>query len=195
MHETRVWFVGWEDPLEQEMATHSSILAWKIHGQRSLVGYSSKVSDMTEQPSNSFIDWTTQQPLTTKGHQHTIVLFGLFLSIKLSGQLCRLSFPKMVSAMISFLYNLLSYGLAPPSARNLCWPGSCFDKRLWQIIYNRRWRDRPRGTEVLDVWMKYPHMHGSSVLLAPCGLKTSHSGTFLVVQRLRLHVSNAGGRG
>ena len=94
------------------MATHSSILAWKIHGQRSLVGYSSKVSDMTEQPSNSFIDWTTQQPLTTKGHQHTIVLFGLFLSIKLSGQLCRLSFPKMVSAMISFLYNLLSYGLA-----------------------------------------------------------------------------------
>ena len=25
---------------EQEMATHSSILAWKIHGQRSLVGYS-----------------------------------------------------------------------------------------------------------------------------------------------------------
>ena len=22
--------LGWEDPLEQEMATHSSILAWKI---------------------------------------------------------------------------------------------------------------------------------------------------------------------
>ena len=22
---------GWEDPLEKEMATHSSILAWKIH--------------------------------------------------------------------------------------------------------------------------------------------------------------------
>ena len=22
--------VGWEDPLEEEMATHSSILAWKI---------------------------------------------------------------------------------------------------------------------------------------------------------------------
>ena len=26
--------------LEKEMATHSSILAWKIHGQRSLMGYS-----------------------------------------------------------------------------------------------------------------------------------------------------------
>ena len=29
-----------EDPLEKEMATHSSTLAWRIHGQRSLVGYS-----------------------------------------------------------------------------------------------------------------------------------------------------------
>ena len=26
--ETRVWSLGWEDPLEEEMATHSSILAW-----------------------------------------------------------------------------------------------------------------------------------------------------------------------
>ena len=31
---------GWEDPLEESTATHSSILAWKSHGQRSLVGYS-----------------------------------------------------------------------------------------------------------------------------------------------------------
>ena len=28
--ETRVRSLGWEDPLEKEMATHSSILAWKI---------------------------------------------------------------------------------------------------------------------------------------------------------------------
>ena len=31
---------GSGDPLEKEMATYSSILAWKSHGQRSLVGYS-----------------------------------------------------------------------------------------------------------------------------------------------------------
>ena len=30
VQETRVWSLGWEDPLEKEMATHSSILAWKI---------------------------------------------------------------------------------------------------------------------------------------------------------------------
>ena len=30
MQETRVWFLGQEDPPEKEMATHSSILIWKI---------------------------------------------------------------------------------------------------------------------------------------------------------------------
>ena len=30
MQETRVRSLDWEDPLEKEMATHSSILAWKI---------------------------------------------------------------------------------------------------------------------------------------------------------------------
>ena len=30
MRETCVWSLGWEDPLEEGMATHSSILAWRI---------------------------------------------------------------------------------------------------------------------------------------------------------------------
>ena len=30
MQETWVRTLGWEDPLEEEMATHSSILAWEI---------------------------------------------------------------------------------------------------------------------------------------------------------------------
>ena len=30
MQETQVPFLGQEDPLEKEMATHSSILAWRI---------------------------------------------------------------------------------------------------------------------------------------------------------------------
>ena len=30
MQETQVQSLGWKDPLEKEMATHSSILAWKI---------------------------------------------------------------------------------------------------------------------------------------------------------------------
>ena len=30
MHETWVQFLGWEDPLEKEMATYSNIFAWRI---------------------------------------------------------------------------------------------------------------------------------------------------------------------
>ena len=50
MQETRVQCLGWEDLLEKEMATHSSTLAWKSHGWRSLVDYSPwgrKESDTT----------------------------------------------------------------------------------------------------------------------------------------------------
>ena len=40
MQETQVLSLGPEDPLEKEMETHSSIIAWKYHGQRGLEGYS-----------------------------------------------------------------------------------------------------------------------------------------------------------
>ena len=38
--ETQVRSLRWDDPLEKEMATHSSILAWEIPGTQELVGYS-----------------------------------------------------------------------------------------------------------------------------------------------------------
>ena len=49
--EIQVQALGQEDSLEEKMATHSRILAWKINGQRSLAGYSlwgCKELDMTE---------------------------------------------------------------------------------------------------------------------------------------------------
>ena len=54
--EMQIQFLGQEDPLENEMATNSRFLAWRVHGQRSLVGYSPwdrKESDMTEQLNNN----------------------------------------------------------------------------------------------------------------------------------------------
>ena len=51
MQETRVRSLGQEDPLENGMATHSSILTWSIPWTESLVGYSPwvcKELDMTE---------------------------------------------------------------------------------------------------------------------------------------------------
>ena len=43
MQETQVRYLGWEDPLEKEMATHSSTLVWKIprteeHGRLQSMG-------------------------------------------------------------------------------------------------------------------------------------------------------------
>ena len=49
--ETRVQSLGWEDPLEKEMAPTLESLAGEFHGQRSLEGYNlwgHKELDMTE---------------------------------------------------------------------------------------------------------------------------------------------------
>ena len=40
MQESRVWSPSQEDPLVKDMATYSSILPGKTHGQRSVVDYS-----------------------------------------------------------------------------------------------------------------------------------------------------------
>ena len=60
--------MGWEDPLEQGMATHSSILAWKnSHEQRNLEGYTpwgGKESNMTERLSTAHITFKDNFPFT-----------------------------------------------------------------------------------------------------------------------------------
>ena len=45
IRETRVQSLGQKDPLEKELATHSSIHAWKIPWTKSLVGYSQWVAN------------------------------------------------------------------------------------------------------------------------------------------------------
>ena len=50
--------LSWEDPLEEAMATHSSILAWEILGQKRLVDYS---------------PWG-QKGLDTTEHTHTFTI-------------------------------------------------------------------------------------------------------------------------
>ena len=48
MQETQVQPLGWEDPLDNGMATHSSILAWRIPWTEEPGGLESKL-DTTEQ--------------------------------------------------------------------------------------------------------------------------------------------------
>ena len=58
MQEMQIQSLGWEYPLEKEMATHSSILAWKIPwteapgGLQSMGGGGHKESDMTQRRNN-----------------------------------------------------------------------------------------------------------------------------------------------
>ena len=56
--------LGWEDPLEKEMAIHSSILPGKSHGQRSLEGYSPW--------SRKELD-TTELDITSLCHKYVLV--------------------------------------------------------------------------------------------------------------------------
>ena len=64
VQETQVPFLGWEYPLEKEMATHSSILAWRIPwtqepGRLQFMG--SQGSDMTERLNHHHSDVDLEQ--------------------------------------------------------------------------------------------------------------------------------------
>ena len=54
VQETRVRSLGWKDPLEKEMATHSNILAWKISWTEKPGGLQSMGSQRVAQ------DWATK---------------------------------------------------------------------------------------------------------------------------------------
>ena len=59
MRETRVWSLGWEDPLEKKMAPYSSTLAWKIPWTEEPGRLQSMESQRVKQ------DWATSLHFTT----------------------------------------------------------------------------------------------------------------------------------
>ena len=64
MQETQVQSLGWEDPMEKGMATHSSILAWRIPWTEQPGGLQSmghKESDTTEGLTQDILTWLYQQ--------------------------------------------------------------------------------------------------------------------------------------
>ena len=48
MQEPWVQYLGWEDPLEESIATHSSILAWRIPRTEEPCPWGTKESDMAK---------------------------------------------------------------------------------------------------------------------------------------------------
>ena len=69
MQETQVWSLGWEDPLEEEMTNHSSILAWRIPWTEEPGGLQSMELQRVEQ------DWETY----THTHTHTQLIYNVVL--------------------------------------------------------------------------------------------------------------------
>ena len=70
MRETLVQFLSWEDPLEEGMATHSSILAWRIpmdRGAWQATVHGVTELDTTEQLSTAHLQNTQTLPTTVIG--------------------------------------------------------------------------------------------------------------------------------
>ena len=68
MWETWVWSLGWEDPLEKEMAIHSSSLAWKIPWMEEPGGLQSMGSQRIGH------DWATKLKLQNLSRSEAVVL-------------------------------------------------------------------------------------------------------------------------
>ena len=70
MQKTQVQSLDWEDALEEEMATHSCILAGKSHRQRNLEGHSpwghkeSDICDKGTNPWDSLVAQLVKNPIT-----------------------------------------------------------------------------------------------------------------------------------
>ena len=123
MQGMQLWFLTWEEPLEEEMATHSNILAWKIHGQRSLVGYSlqgHKEWDTTEPPSTE-LPSKLGSFFLTKTHCTSIQYFALH---RLVGEWGHASWINSCVPLTIALENSQAAGLCllhrATSARALC---------------------------------------------------------------------------
>ena len=97
MQETWVWFLGWKEPLEGGMATHSSMLAWKCHGQKRLVMLQSMGSQRV------WLDLATKQQTSVQSLNYDrlfvtpwTVACQAFLSITISWSLLKLMSTKSV---------------------------------------------------------------------------------------------------
>ena len=98
MQEKWVQSLGWEDPLEKGMATHSSILAWRIQWTEELAGYSPwgcKESDMTEWLT-LFFYWLSEMNLVS-----------IFSYCYLRAHLCRCSYSSHGTACAQAKINIM----------------------------------------------------------------------------------------
>ena len=97
LQETQVRFLVWEDPLEKEMATHSSILAWRNPWTEE----PGRLQSIRSQESN-----TTEQ-LSTARNMHVYVRLNLFaVHLELSQHCLLISYTPVQNKKFSFFFFL-----------------------------------------------------------------------------------------
>ena len=89
MQETRVWSLGLEDPLEKEMATHSSILAWEIPWTKEAGGLQS-------------MGWQESDATWQLNHHHHHSLYA-FLPSQIRARFKKRAFPVFIISFLSCL--------------------------------------------------------------------------------------------
>ena len=110
MQEMQVWSLGREDPLEEEMATHSSILETELPGRLQSIG-SQRVRH----------DWATKHSTTLDGILGTVddCSWELWILLYISQRVWYLSFGSTAKKKVScFLGNILYLEF---SSLTLCW--------------------------------------------------------------------------
>ena len=120
MQETWVWSLGQEDALEKEMATHSSILAWR--------------SPWTEE-SGKYSPWGCKEMDGTEWHTHTHTFFyghSFFLPLTLSLLPSFPTFPvSLFSHSLSHRSYLLHFGCSCLQAASVRTSGVVMEKHVW----------------------------------------------------------------
>ena len=114
MQETHVRSLGWENPLEKEMATHSSILAWRIQWIEELGRLQSTGSQRVGH------DWVTSPTWDFRTNIRTALGTLEQLVTLISTWYQELNQAPSVASCCCTIHDQLSWALGPPAADTIC---------------------------------------------------------------------------
>ena len=148
MQETRVRSLGWEDPLEKEMAIHSSILAWRIPWTEKLSRLQSEKLSRLQSTGSQRVghDWVTlltylfSHPYMTTGKTialiwQTVVGKVMFLLFNMISKLVISFLPRSKCLLISWLQSPSAVILEPCKIKS-----DTVSKALWGLAIFRNGR-------------------------------------------------------
>ena len=140
MQEMQVWSLDWEDPLEDEMTTHSSILAWKIPWTEEPGGLQSVGSQRVR------YNWDTHTVYLRYVNSQIIIQFKVSLSFGKSQEL------RVYNAMATHSSTLawkIPWAEEPGGLQSMGWLGVGHDRATSLSLFTfMRWRRKWQPTPV-----------------------------------------------